>query len=66
MMTLRDLIEKEVLAIGRQLSEKPKMFSEYGKAYWKGNIEALNWVLEKIGEVSQSSTQTARKDEKNG
>ena len=59
-MTLRDLVEKEVLAIGRQLSEKPKMFSEYGKAYWQGNIDGLNWVLKNIGEVSQSLSTTAR------
>jgi len=60
MMTLRDLIEKEVLAIGIQLSEKPKMFSEYGKAYWQGNIDGLNWVLKNIGEVSQSLSTKAR------
>ena len=59
---IRDAIEKERDTIKKRLEERPKMFSLYGKAYWKGNTEALDWVLTKIAEI-HFSTQTARESE---
>ena len=48
---MRDAIERESTSIKKRLEERPKMFSEYGKAYWKGNVEALDWALTKIAEI---------------
>lgn len=55
MNELRDIIEREIMAIRKSVTEKPQMLSEYGKAYWDGNIEGLKWVLTKIGELRASA-----------
>ena len=48
---IRDAIEKESTSIQARLTERPQMFSEYGLAYWKGNVEALKWALTKIADI---------------
>lgn len=52
---IRDALEQESMAIKKRLEERPKMFSEYGKAYWKGNVEALDWALGKIADIHLGS-----------
>lgn len=47
----RDIIEKEIQMIKKHLDERPKIFSEYGRGYWKGNVDGLDWVLGKLAEI---------------
>lgn len=46
--SLVEEIRQEVQVIKRRLEERPESFSEYGKAYWDGNVAALEWALKKI------------------
>lgn len=50
MSEIRDLIKKEIIGIRKTMLEHPERLSEYGIAYWKGNIAALEWVLTTIAE----------------
>ncbi|GAF93995.1 unnamed protein product [marine sediment metagenome] len=52
---IKDIIEKEIKGIRKTMFEHPERLSEYGIAYWKGNIAALEWVLTTIAAKEAAS-----------